>query len=126
MSGSKKLHELRRRTRQERRCQSDARAGMLRRMIRYVVIAWVLCIAALTDAQGQTPDEKYVGVYHLIQEADNLNDNGNLREAVSRYLQAQTALKNFEAAHPDWNPRIVKFRLEYIAARLEPLPRKMP
>src|SRR5688572_14034179 len=94
---------------QERRCQRAARTSMFGRMIRYVVVAWVLCIAALTDAQGQTPDEKYVGIYHLIQEADNLNDNGNLREAVSRYLQAQTALKSFESAHPDWNPRIVKF-----------------
>jgi Flp pilus assembly protein TadD len=97
-----------------------------RGMIRYVVIAWVLCIAALTNAGGQTPDEKYVGIYHLIQEADNLNDGGNLRDAASRYLQAQTALKHFESVHPDWNPRIVKFRLEYIGARLEPLTRKMP
>jgi tetratricopeptide (TPR) repeat protein len=99
---------------------------MIRGMIRYVVIIGVLCIAALTSARGQTPDEKYVTIYHLIQEADSLNDSGNVRDAVSRYLQAQTALKNFEAAHADWNPRILKFRLEYVAARLEPLARRMP
>jgi Flp pilus assembly protein TadD len=112
--------------RQEGRCQRVETAGMLRSMIRYVVVAWVLCIAALCSARGQAPDEKYVGIYHLIQEADNLNDGGNVREAVSRYLQAQTALKDFESAHPDWNPKIVKFRLEYVGARLEPLARKLP
>lgn len=95
-------------------------------MIRFVVVGWVLCIATLFSVRGQTPDEKYVGIYHLIQEADNLNDKGNVREAAARYVQAQTALKNFETAHPDWNPKIVKFRLEYIAARLEPLARRLP
>lgn len=95
-------------------------------MIRYVVLAWALCIAAIGGARAQTPDEKYVGIYHLIEEADNLNESGNARDAVSRYLQAQTALKNLESAHPDWNPRIVKFRLEYVAAQLGRLARKLP
>ncbi len=102
---------------------------MIQDMIRYSGIAWVLCIVALCGAPkgaAQTPDEKYVGIYHLIQQADTLNDSGNVREAVTRYLEAQTALKNFQTMHADWNPRIVNFRLEYIGARLEPLSRRMP
>ena len=83
----------------------------------------MLCLALFT-AHAQTPDEKYVGIYHLIQEADALNDAGKIREAVSRYVEAQNALKNFQSVHPEWNERIVKFRLDYIAARLEPLARK--
>src|SRR5213594_124181 len=99
---------------------------MIGHMIRYLAIAWALCIATVSTVIAQTPDEKYVGIYHLIQEADRFNDTGNVRDAVGRYLEAQTALKSFQSMHPDWNQRIVKFRLEYIAARLEPLTRKMP
>ena len=98
---------------------------MIGKMIRSLVLAWVLCLALLPAAQAQTPDERYVGIYHLIQEADALNDAGKIREAVSRYVEAQNALKDFQSSHPTWNERIVKFRLDYIAARLEPLAHKV-
>jgi len=94
-------------------------------MIRCLIVAWMLCLALVSTARAQTPDEKYVGIYHLIQEADALNDTGNIRGAVSRYVEAQNALRNFQSQHPEWNERIVKFRLDYIAARLEPLARKV-
>ena len=84
-----------------------------------------MCLALLSAVQAQTPDERYVGIYQLIQEADGLNDAGKLREAVSRYVEAQNALKDFQATFPSWNERIVKFRLDYVAARLEPLARKV-
>jgi Tfp pilus assembly protein PilF len=61
----------------------------------------------------------------LIQEADALNDSGKIREAVSRYVDAQNALKDFRSTFPSWNERIIKFRLDYVAARLEPLARKV-
>src|SRR5688572_10550593 len=105
-------------------CQSATPASMIPAMIRCLIVAWMLCVALLSTARAQTPDEKYVGIYHLIQEADALNDAGNVREAVSRYVEAQNALKSFQSMHPEWNERIVKFRLDYIAARLEPLARK--
>jgi len=97
---------------------------MMKHMIRYLAVAWVLCLAVSITANAQTPDERYVGIYHLIQQADNLSDAGKVGDATTRYLEAQTALKNFQSMHPEWNQRIVKFRLEYVAARLEPLMRK--
>jgi Flp pilus assembly protein TadD len=102
---------------------------MIQDMIRYPVIAWVLCVVALCSppkGAAQTPDERYVGIYHLIQQADNLSDSGKVSEAVTRYQEAQTALKNFQTTYSDWNSRIVNFRLEYIGARLELLTRKLP
>jgi Tfp pilus assembly protein PilF len=97
---------------------------MMKHMIRYLAVAWVLCLAVVITASAQTPDERYVGIYHLIQQADNLSDAGKVGDATTRYLEAQTALKNFQSTYPDWNQRIVKFRLEYVAARLEPLTRR--
>jgi Flp pilus assembly protein TadD len=107
-----------------RRCKTANRWSMIAGMIRSLALAWVLCLALSSTARAQTPDERYIGIYHLIQEADALNDAGKVREAVSRYVEAQNALKDFQSSHPSWNERIVKFRLDYIAARLEPLARK--
>src|SRR5688572_24245522 len=98
---------------------------MIAGMIRSLALAWALCLALLSTARAQTPDERYVGIYHLIQEADALNDSGKIREAASRYVEAQNALKDFRSTFPSWNDRIIKFRLDYVAARLEPLARKV-
>ncbi len=95
-------------------------------MTRCLAVVWAIIVAASCPAYPQGADEQYVRIYHLIQEADNLNDAGRVRDAVGRYMEAQNALKSFQAAHPDWNQRIVKFRLEYIAARLQPLPHDLP
>jgi tetratricopeptide (TPR) repeat protein len=40
-------------------------------------------------------------------------------------VEAQNALKDFQSTFPSWNERIVKFRLDYVAARIEPLARKV-
>src|SRR2546423_1442382 len=95
-------------------------------MKRQLVILWAIFFAALLCARGEGPDDKYVQVYNLIQEADALNDSGRTREAAAKYFEAEKALKALQADYPDWNGNVVKFRLAYIASKLEPLGQKLP
>src|SRR5947207_12190012 len=95
-------------------------------MKRQLVILWAIFFAALLCARGEGPDDKYVQVYNLIQEADALNDGGRTREAAVKYFEAEKALKALQTDFPDWNGNVVKFRLGYIAAKLEPLAGKLP
>ena len=89
------------------------------------IVSWLL--AAAFVAHGQTtPEDQYVRIYGLIQEADALNDQGDSGPAVTKYLDAQNSLKNLQTANPDWNERIVKYRLNYVSTKLEPLLRKSP
>ena len=85
-----------------------------------------MLLALLLVARGEGVDDKYVHVYFLIREADGLNESGQTRQAVVRYLEARTALKELQALYPGWNDKVVNFRLGYIASKLEPLASHAP
>jgi Flp pilus assembly protein TadD len=93
------------------------------------VVALLLVLAALLPAaraQSGTADDQYIIIYSLIQQADTLDNAGQSRQALDRYLQLQTDLQRFGNIYPDWNPRIVKFRLNYLAERIAEVTRKLP
>jgi tetratricopeptide (TPR) repeat protein len=60
----------------------------------------------------------------MIEEADRLSDGGQTRQAVTKYLEAQVALKELQQSFPDWNKKVIAYRLSYISSRLEPLAKK--
>ena len=68
--------------------------------------------------EREGPDDQYVRIYNLIQEADKLNSGGQPSEALPKYLEAQTALQRFQKGYPDWNPKVISFRLNYVAAKI--------
>ncbi|HEY0549186.1 MAG TPA: hypothetical protein VGF13_06255, partial [Verrucomicrobiae bacterium] len=74
---------------------------------------------ALLLAQG--PDEQYVRIYQVIQEADRLSNNGQTRAAAAKYVEAREALIRFSAIFPGWNERVVNYRINYISTKLAPL-----
>jgi hypothetical protein len=88
--------------------------------IHWAAIA-LLSLAIWWPARGQSPDDKYVRIYSLIEDADKLNEAGQARLATTKYLEAQVAIKDLQQAHPGWNSKLVGYRLEYISSRLEPL-----
>ena len=80
-----------------------------------VIVALLL---ALSGARAEGPDDQYVRIYNLIQEADKLNSGGQPSEALPKYLEAQTALRQFQKGYPDWNVKVITFRLNYVAAKI--------
>src|SRR5207244_2003026 len=42
--------------------------------------------------------------------------------ALTKYLEAQTALQRLQKAYPDWNGQVVKFRLNYVAEKIAAVP----
>jgi tetratricopeptide (TPR) repeat protein len=92
-------------------------------MIRICVMCVLLCLASTPLLHAASPDEEYLPIYNRIQEADRLLRSGREAEARQRFLQAQTELEELGRLHPDWNPNVVQFRLNYITTRLADLPR---
>ncbi len=86
--------------------------------------AAVLSLVVAGSVAAQSADDRYVQVYSLIEEADRLNDGGQAQLAVTKYLEAQVAVKDLQEKFPDWNKKIIAYRLAYISSRLEPLSRK--
>lgn len=69
-------------------------------------------------AVAQSPDDAYLRIYAIIQDADTLESSGQSANAAARYQEAQTALQTFQKMYPAWNPKVVTFRLNYLTTKL--------
>jgi len=88
-----------------------------------LLLACVFFASLPVRADG--PDEQYVRIYQLIQEADRLNDRGEGRNAAEKYIEARQSLDRFRGLYPGWNDRVVNYRLNYIATKLAPLTQQL-
>jgi len=88
-------------------------------MSRLSVLLATLLLAAAFSVCAQSSEEQYVRIYNLIQQADALNSNGQFTQALPKYLEAQSALQRIQKFNPTWNPKVVSYRLGYIAERIE-------
>ncbi|MEY2429686.1 MAG: hypothetical protein QOJ40_2571 [Verrucomicrobiota bacterium] len=86
------------------------------KLLSALVIAFSLLSFAPARAQG--PDDQYVRIYNLIQEGDSLAKSSQPSQALAKYLEAQTSLQRFQKGYPDWNSKVVSFRLNYLAERI--------
>src|SRR6266702_360625 len=93
-------------------------------MKRLLVI--VALLAAMARAQAQGPDDQYVSIYTLIQQADALSSSREAGPALAKYLEAQTALQKFQKGYPDWNVNVINFRLNYLSDKVAVMSAKAP
>jgi tetratricopeptide (TPR) repeat protein len=82
-----------------------------------VVVFLVLPIRAL--AAG--PDEQFVDIYNEILQAQNMETAGPSPTLAQRYREALGHLQQLQTEYPDWNPQVVKFRLEFLQEKLAKL-----
>lgn len=69
-------------------------------------------------ASARAQEDQYVQVYNLIQDADASATSEQPLQALNKYLRAQSELQKFQKLYPDWNPRIVSYRLNYLASKI--------
>lgn len=82
----------------------------------FAAVASALLLFSL-PARAEIADDQYVGIYNEIQDADALEEKQPL-QALAKYTEAQTALQRFQRVNPNWNTKIVDFRLEYLASKI--------
>src|SRR5439155_6638818 len=90
-----------------------------------VMAAACLLFGTMIPAFGQGADERYIQIYSKLREADAFSEQGEYQQAITRYTEAQSALKNLQTAFPGWNDRVVNFRLEYFASKIQMLAAKL-
>ncbi|HEX5400319.1 MAG TPA: tetratricopeptide repeat protein [Verrucomicrobiae bacterium] len=96
-------------------------------MKRLVALVGIVFASLLPSARAQqSPDDQYVVIYSLIQQADSLQAGGQAREALTDYTQALTALRNFQRMFPHWNEVIVGYRLNYLTGKVKDLAAQFP
>jgi tetratricopeptide (TPR) repeat protein len=96
-------------------------------MKRITAFLILLFAAGLLCARAQqSADSQYLNLYSTIQQADGLAGSGDPRQALAKYTEAQAQLQQFQNAFPDWNPKIVTFRLKYLAGKIADLTAQLP
>jgi hypothetical protein len=86
------------------------------------VILALLATAAGVVRADQT-DDKYLQIYRLITQADQLGERGQADSAKAKYAEAHKALLNFKQNHPTYSPKVVAYRLDYLDKQLTQLAR---
>jgi hypothetical protein len=86
-----------------------------------IALLMLLLFSALVAPAAQPPslEDQYLQVVANIQDADLRLSNGQTESALKKYEQAQTALYTLQKYNPAWNPNMVKYRLGYLAQKLE-------
>jgi hypothetical protein len=72
------------------------------------------------------PDDQYVTIYSMIQQGDLLANSGQPAGAVTVYGAARKELEKFGNQYPEWDPRVVAFRLKYLADRIAAATAQVP
>ena len=96
-------------------------------MKHFIALAILLLAVALPQARAQQdPDDQYVAIYGQIQDGDSLLATGQPRQALDAFVSAQTQLQRFQKIYPDWEQKIVGYRLNYLADKIAALTVQFP
>jgi Tfp pilus assembly protein PilF len=87
--------------------------------LKVLLVSAVVGLVPAAFASG--PDDDYVTVYSLIQKGDASAERGENSAALLSYAEAQNSLKRFQQNYPNWNPKVVNYRLRYLDGRLTQL-----
>jgi len=80
-----------------------------------------LLLVVCFKPRAEEPDDQFVRIFNLVQQADASAEGGQSERARQNYLEAQEGLKNLQKSHPTWNEKVIQFRLNYIAQKLNSL-----
>lgn len=88
---------------------------------RLFILAWLCTVPVLAG-----PDDDFVEIYQLIQQTDAFREQGQFSQARTGYERAQELLRTLKKGYPQWNERVIAYRLRYVAEKLEALPTVEP
>ncbi len=82
------------------------------------MLLW-LAISASVLAEG--PNEQYLRIYEVMDQADELSQSGQTEAAKAKYREVQADLLKFRQKNPTWNVKVVTYRLNYVTERIAAL-----
>jgi len=92
---------------------------------RLLAVAAFACLLVQASL-AQTADDRFIQIYRAIKQADQFSENGQSSEAYKLYREAQDELRKLQASQPSWNPKVIQYRLGYVADKLSLLAPRVP
>jgi hypothetical protein len=90
-----------------------------------VLIAVALGLLSLRVQAAEEPEEIYLRIFEVIQQADQLSAQGQAEQALAKYQQAQTRLLSFQTTNLNFNPKMIAYRLSDVSAKSSALSAKL-
>jgi tetratricopeptide (TPR) repeat protein len=87
----------------------------------FSALAAASMLAAAPVVQAIGPDDDYISIYQLIEDAEQSLSLNQTAQARAKFQAAQEVLKKFKATYPAWNEATVDFRLKYVTENLAKL-----
>jgi tetratricopeptide (TPR) repeat protein len=96
-------------------------SGYAASMKRLALMFFLLSVALSPLRAQQAADDRYLGIYNQIEQADRMSSPAQAGLMLPKYVKAQDDLQTFQKIYPAWNPKIIAFRLEYVAQKIADL-----
>jgi tetratricopeptide (TPR) repeat protein len=88
----------------------------------FAVLGLLLALVLVSPVRAQqAADDSYLTIYSVIEQADGMGAPEQANAALAKYVQAQSDLQRFQKIYPEWNPKIIEFRLSYLADKISDL-----
>lgn len=84
----------------------------------FAVGIFLALLLTVCVAQAEGPDDDYLAIYGIIDRADALSASGQTSQAHAKYLEAQRALAAFQRNNATFNPKMVSYRLNFLAQKI--------
>ncbi|SDU15899.1 hypothetical protein SAMN05444156_2316 [Verrucomicrobium sp. GAS474] len=68
-----------------------------------------------------TPQDQFLKIYFLLQDADRMEQKGQYASSRSRYTEVADQLSDLKKNYPDWEPSIVNFRIKFARDKIAQL-----
>ena len=81
---------------------------------------------AFVPARADEPEDVYLRIYSMVQQADTMKANGQSGPALAKYSEAHKALQSFQRDYPQWNKQMVAFRLNDLAQKMTAVNKTAP
>lgn len=91
-------------------------------LLRHIPITLLLSMMAAAPLRAQQPPE-HVNAYVFGVRAEQAEADGKLDEALNLYAESLRLYRETAAAHPEWNPTVVQYRITTTANQLDRLQR---
>src|SRR5690348_12861810 len=90
--------------------------SVLARLCAFVMV--VVLLGGLPARAAEPLEDQYLKLMTLMDRADMLREKGETEAAKAKYLEAEKGLLNIRRAYPSWNSKVLSFRLNYVAEKL--------
>jgi chromosome segregation ATPase len=87
-------------------------------LIRHIPVVLLLSVFAVAPLRAQQPPE-HVNAYVFGVRAEQAEADGKLDEALNLYAESLRLYRETAAAHPEWNPTVVQYRITTTANQLD-------